>query len=131
VDILVRNLLDHTKLTKFNKVDSQIAAVLIAAGIASQYTAPTVEAAPPEQTETQWFVLRLPVSGKLAIQCRRPSGETVHFTGVPASYKAGLRHCDSNCGLEILAEYPRRYGAPEVAGDYEAMMAAARNQQQR
>lgn len=127
MDIVVRHLLDHTKFTKFNKIDSQIAAVFIACGLASQYIAPTVEAAPPEQTETRWEVTRLPISGKLAIQVRRPGGETVSFDRPPAAYIAGLKYCDSNCPLEVLADYARRFGAPEVAGNYEAQMAAARS----
>lgn len=125
MDIVVRHLLDHTKLTKFNKIDSQIAAVFIACGLASQYQAPTP--APPAQTETQWSVERLPISGKLAIRCSRPGGETVSFDRHPVIYKDGLKYCDSNCPLEVLADYSRRYGAPEVAGNFEAQMAAARS----
>jgi hypothetical protein len=88
-----------------------------------------IVAPPAAITESQWSVIRLPHSGNLAINCVRPSGETVFFTKPPASYKAGLKHCDSNCPLEVLAEYARRFGTPEVAGNYEAMMAQARAQQ--
>ena len=51
MDIAVRHLLDANKLTTFFKIDSQIAAVLIAAGLACQYVAP----APPPEIRT-WSI---------------------------------------------------------------------------
>ncbi len=129
MDISVRHLLTE-KISNFYEIDSQLGAVLCAAGLASQIAKKT--AAAPALTETKWFVQRLQNSGTLAITCQRPGGETVSFQSAPEAYKkAGLRYCDSNCPPEVLADYARRYGQPEVAGNIEAVMNAELSKQRR
>jgi hypothetical protein len=127
VDIIVINQAGVRKA--FYEFPNDVAAALLHLGLAVRATQPA--SAPPAQTQTIWEVTRLPFSGKLCIQCRRPGGETVSFERPPAAYKAGLKYCDSNCPLEVLAEYARRYGMPELAGNFEAELFTARNQQNR
>ncbi len=133
MDIKITNEAGLTK--PFYEVDSQLAAILVFAGIARPIAKPSQAQAAPAVATTEWFVHRLPQSGTLAITCKRPGGESISFTGDPAKYKIkdvagnvqpGLSYCDSYCPPEVLADYARRFGAPEVAGSIEAFMAAAR-----
>jgi hypothetical protein len=108
MDITVRHLLDHNKLTTFKQIDSQIAAVLIACGLATQYVTPAPQ--PLALTTAKWFVNRLPQSGRWCIQLSRPGGETLWFTGAPETYKkAGLGYATETCPQEVIEDYARRW----------------------
>ncbi len=122
MDISVRHLLTE-RITNFYEVDSQLGAVLCAAGLASQIVKKV--AAATALTETRWFVQRLQNSGTLAITCQRPGGEVVSFT----QPRAGLRYCDSTCPDEVIAEFAAKSGLPEVSGNIEAVMNAERSKQ--
>lgn len=110
MDITVRHLLDANKLTTFFKIDSQIAAVLIAAGLACQYVAP----APPPEVKT-WSVGHPPNGDARTwlIVWSSNDGSRMYFAGAPSDYlKAAPQYCGSTCPLDVVELYQRVKDAP-------------------
>lgn len=71
MDITVRNSLSG-KFTNFFKVDSQLAAILCACGLAQEYTKP--QPAPPA---TRFWVAASQHTGAMGLHYRKSNGEVV------------------------------------------------------
>jgi hypothetical protein len=119
MDLLITNFRTEQKRVMY-EVSGELAAALIATGLAQQYVKPAAE--PFQRT---WQVAHPPNNpGKWVLVCKDTSGAVTYFTGDADKYLLQPpTHCGSVCPKEVLAQYKT---ATTTVDPYAAMDAAER-----